>query len=78
MAETRTINLEIKDNFKKVEKDIDDLNESLKDTAENNRDVSKTFEEVYGELKPLTARMGEAEDRLYELAAAGAYNNARI
>jgi hypothetical protein len=71
MAETRTINLEIKDNFKKVEKDIDDLNKSLKDTAENNRDVSKTFEEVYGDLKPLTARMGEAEDRLYELAAAG-------
>jgi hypothetical protein len=33
MAETRTINLEIKDNFKKVEKDIDDLNKSLKDTA---------------------------------------------
>jgi hypothetical protein len=71
MAETRTINLEIKDNFKKVEKDIDDLNKSLKDTAENNRDVSKTFEEVYGELQPLTTRMGEAEDRLYELAAAG-------
>jgi hypothetical protein len=71
MAETRTINLEIKDNFKKVEKDIDDLNKSLKDTAENNRDVSKTFEEVYGDLQPLTARMGEAEDRLYELAAAG-------
>jgi hypothetical protein len=71
MAETRTINLEIKDNFKKVEKDIDDLNKSLKDTAENNRDVSKTFEEVYGEIQPLTARMGEAEDRLYELAAAG-------
>jgi hypothetical protein len=71
MAETRTINLEIKDNFKKVEKDIDDLNKSLKDTAENNRDVSKTFEEVYGDLQPLTTRMGEAEDRLYELAAAG-------
>jgi hypothetical protein len=71
MAETRTINLEIKDNFKKVEKDIDDLNKSLKNTAENNRDVSKTFEEVYGEIQPLTARMGEAEDRLYELAAAG-------
>jgi hypothetical protein len=71
MAETRTINLEIKDNFKKVEKDIDDLNKSLKNTAENNRDVSKTFEEVYGDLQPLTTRMGEAEDRLYELAAAG-------
>jgi hypothetical protein len=71
MAETKTINLEIKDNFKKVEKDIDDLNKSLKNTAENNRDVSKTFEEVYGDLQPLTTRMGEAEDRLYELAAAG-------
>lgn len=33
--------------------------------------LSSTFEEVYGDLKPLTARMGEAEDRLYELALAG-------
>jgi hypothetical protein len=71
MAEKKVIEIEIKDNFKKVEKGIDDLNKSLKDTAENNRDVSKSFEEIYGDLQPLTARMGEAEDRLYELAAAG-------
>ena len=35
------------------------------------RSVDKTFEEVYGDLQPLTTRMGEAEDRLYELALAG-------
>jgi hypothetical protein len=65
------INLEIKDNFKKVEKDIDDLNKSLKDTGKE-FDKAATFAERYGdELQPLTARMGEAEDRLYELAAAG-------
>ena len=34
-------------------------------------DVSQSFEEVYGDLQPLTTRMGEAEDRLYELANAG-------
>jgi len=71
MAEKRVIEIEVKENFKQVEKDVDNLNESLKDTAENNRDVSKTFADVYGELQPLTTRMGEAEDRLYELAAAG-------
>ncbi len=35
------------------------------------RELDKTFEEVYGDLQPLTTRMGEAEDRLYELALAG-------
>jgi hypothetical protein len=71
MAEKRVIELEVKENFKKVEKDIDSLNQSLKETADTTRDVNKTFSDVYGELQPLTSRMGEAEDRLYELAAAG-------
>ena len=34
-------------------------------------DTGATFADVYGEMQPLTTRMGEAEDRLYELAAAG-------
>ena len=34
-------------------------------------DTGATFAEVYGEMQPLTTRMGEAEDRLYELALAG-------
>lgn len=33
--------------------------------------LEASFEDVYGELQPLTSRMGEAEDRLYELALAG-------
>ena len=75
MEEKRTIELEIKDNFKKVEKDIDDLNKSLKDTGKE-FDNAATFAQRYGdELQPLTTRMGEAEDRLYELAAAGDYTS---
>lgn len=42
------------------------------DQSVNNLD--KTFDEVYGDLKPLTARMGELEDRMYELALAGKQN----
>ncbi len=34
-------------------------------------DTGATFADVYGEMQPLTTRMGEAEDRLYELALAG-------
>jgi hypothetical protein len=71
MAEKKVIEIEIKDNFKKVEKDIDDLNKSLKDTGKE-FDKAATFAERYGdELQPLTTRIGEAEDRLYELANAG-------
>ena len=33
--------------------------------------LDATFEDVYGDIKPLTGRMGELEDRLYELAQAG-------
>jgi hypothetical protein len=71
MTEKREIELKVKNNFKQVEKDIDDLNKSLKDTGKE-FDKAATFAERYGdELQPLTTRMGEAEDRLYELAAAG-------
>lgn len=75
MAEKRTIELEIKENFKKVEKDLNSLDKALDNTADSARDVNKSFEDVYGDLQPLTTRMGEAEDRLYELAAAGDYTS---
>lgn len=75
MAEKRTIELEIKENFKQVEKDLNSLDKALDNTADSARDVNKSFEDVYGDLQPLTARMGEAEDRLYELAAAGDYTS---
>jgi hypothetical protein len=62
MAEVKTIKIDV--DTKQATKAMDDL-------AKSTHDVSASFEEVYGDLQPLTTRMGEAEDRLYELAAAG-------
>jgi hypothetical protein len=62
------------------DKQIDKLNKSLKKTEESIEGVNKAvddfglgkkFEEVYGELQPLSSRLGELEDRMYELAFAG-------
>ena len=69
--ENKVINLQINSNFDAAEQQVKSLGTAIKvlDTEATNLDA--TFEEVYGDLKPLTARMGEAEDRLYELAKAG-------
>lgn len=71
MAEIKTIELHIKSNVDTASKEFDNFAKSIKavDTSATNLDA--TFEEVYGDLQPLTTRMGEAEDRLYELALAG-------
>lgn len=59
-------------------KDIENLTAQLnqlkaaeKAQAAAANDVSASFADVYGDIQPLTARLGEAEDRLYELALAG-------
>lgn len=58
-------------NFEKATKSMDDLSEATDDTARS-FDKGATFAQRYGEeLQPLTTRLGEAEDRLYELALAG-------
>lgn len=62
MAEVKTI---------KINVDTKQAVNAMDDLAKATHDVSASFEEVYGDIQPLTARMGEAEDRLYELAAAG-------
>jgi len=74
MAITKVLNVEIKDNALNVSKDIDKLNKSGEVLEQTFKDVNATFEDVYGDLKPLTGRLGEAEDRLYELALAGKQN----
>ena len=83
MATKKVIEIEVKDNLDKTSKGINNLNKEVKDLTNSAdrldkefEDVSKTFDEVYGDLKPLTARLGEAEDRLYELALAGKQNTA--
>ena len=71
MAEKRTIDINIKNNADEATQDFNQFNEALDETAKSAKNVNSTFEEVYGELQPLTTRLGEAEDRLYELALAG-------
>ena len=71
MAEKRTIDINIKNNADEAAKDFDKFNDALDETAKSAKNVNSTFEEVYGDLQPLTTRLGEAEDRLYELALAG-------
>lgn len=78
MAKNYTIGVDIKNNADETEKDFKNLNETLDDTAKANDEVNKsfdkgaTFAERYGEeTNTLSGRMGEAEDRLYELALAG-------
>ena len=71
MAEKRTIDINIKNNADEATKDFKQFNDALDETAKSAKNVNSTFEEVYGDLQPLTTRLGEAEDRLYELAIAG-------
>jgi hypothetical protein len=85
MAEKKIVDLVVKDNLQETEGHLKDLSgqiktsqkdvKSFEQSAESLGDaminLDASFEEVYGDLKPLTARMGEAEDRLYELALAG-------
>jgi len=50
---------------------VTDLRGAYQQLNQTTTDLDGTFEQVYGQLQPLTTRMGEAEDRLYELALAG-------
>ena len=71
MAEKRTINIDINNNADEAAKDFENFAKATNAANDSVEGLNKTFEEVYGEIQPLTTRMGEAEDRLYELAAAG-------
>ena len=71
MAVKKTINIDINNNAEETAKDFDTLNKSINQTTKSTKNLDATFEEVYGDLQPLTSRMGEAEDRLYELSLAG-------
>ena len=55
----------------KIDVDTKQATQAMENLSKATHDVTASFEEVYGELQPLTTRMGEAEDRLYELANAG-------
>ena len=52
-------------------KEFDDLSKATNKAADSAERLDAKFEDVYKGVEPLTTRMGEAEDRLYELALAG-------
>jgi hypothetical protein len=61
--------------------DINAINKALNNTDDAVQEVTKDtvklgakFEDVYGDLQPLSSRLGEIEDRMYELALAGKQN----
>jgi hypothetical protein len=71
MAIEKVIDIQVNSNFDTTETQLKELTTALKQVDKEATNLDATFEEIYGDLKPLTARMGEAEDRLYELAKAG-------
>lgn len=73
----KSILLDIYEALKKVEKGsnaFDRLTESANELKVSLGGVSASFEDIYGDLKPLSSRLGEVEDRMYEMALAGQKN----
>ena len=52
-------------------KSLAGLTQSYDQMSKVATDLGATFEDVYGEVLPLTTALGESEDRLYQLALAG-------
>lgn len=57
--------------FAAAEKTVETQTEA---TTKDIYNMGAKFEDVYGDLQPLSSRLGELEDRLYELALAGKTN----
>ena len=73
----RAILLDIYEALKDVEKGstaFDTLTEAANGLKDSLGGVNASFEDIYGEIQPLTSRLGEMEDRMYELALAGQQN----
>jgi len=54
-----------------AEKRVIEIDVNTASAVKNVDLLSQSFEDAYGEIQPLTGRMGELEDQLYELANAG-------
>ncbi len=72
MSVRKTVDIEVTlENGDKVIRQFEDLGNGVLKLADSSDKLEASFEEVYNGMQPLTTRMGEAEDRLYELALAG-------
>lgn len=53
------------------EQGLNDATDAIEKNEQAASNLGARFDEVYGEMLPLTGALGEAEDRLYQLALAG-------
>ena len=56
---------------RQAEAALSGLENAYKNLSKENTDLGASFEDIHGEMKPLTGQMGEMEDRLYQMALAG-------
>ena len=73
----KAVLLDIYDALKQVEKGstaFDTLSAAADELKQSLGGVNASFEDIYGDVQPLTTRLGELEDRMYELALAGQQN----
>jgi hypothetical protein len=69
---TKIIEIEVElEGGEKVTKQFEQLADGTQKAVDSAEKLDAKFEDVYRNIEPLTTRMGEAEDRLYELALAG-------
>lgn len=69
--ENKVVTLKINSDFGSAEADLKSLGIAVKNVDKEVTNLDATFEEIYGDLKPLTTQMGEMEDRLYQLSLTG-------
>lgn len=60
--------------LKDVDKAMDGYQKGANNAKKSTTDLNATFEDIHGDIKPLSSRLGELEDRMYELALAGKQN----
>lgn len=61
--------------FNNLSKQVHKAEDAFEELNKSGKNLTATFEEIYGEgVQPMTTRIGELEDRMYELALAGQQN----
>lgn len=63
-----------KDSLVGFNKQVRETTQATQAANKSTTDLNATFEDIYGDTKPLSSRLGELEDRMYEMALAGEAN----
>jgi hypothetical protein len=61
--------------YKELEKEVKNATKAFDELDSSGKRLTSRFDEIYGDIQPLSGRIGELEDRLYELFLAGEQNS---